>query len=92
MSEIVALPETLHRMAASLSAAGMQVAGLSDPMRTILDPAAEAAPRQSGRALEQFLFRWGAALRELGDRIDRLGRLVEGSARAYRDADEAMLP
>jgi uncharacterized protein YukE len=92
VSEIVALPGALHHLAASLSAAGMQVTGLVDPMRSILDPAAHAAPRQSGRALEQFLLRWGVALGELGHGIDSLSRLVDGSARAYRDADEAMLP
>ena len=90
MSGIVALPGALQQLAASVSAAGLQVTGTAGSMRTVLAPAAEACPRQAAWALEQFLLRWGATLGDLGAGLEMLSRLVETAAVAYRDADGSL--
>jgi hypothetical protein len=92
VGEIVALPEALQHLAASASAVGLQVTGTAGSLRTVLDPAADASPRQTAWALEQFLLRWGVALGDLGAGLETLGQLVETAARAYRDADGSLRP
>jgi hypothetical protein len=90
VSQIIAMPELLQRMASDVSSAGLQVSGFFDPIRTILDPADDAAPQATARALELFMSRWAAGLGKLGLEIQQLGRLVELSARAYVEADDAL--
>ena len=92
MSRIVALPDLLQQVASELSSAGMAVAGLHDPLRTVFAPAGVAAPTMTAVALEQFMVRWGVGLGTYGTEIQRLGRVVELAALAYLEADGALGP
>lgn len=92
MSRIVALPDFLQQIAAELSSAGMAVAGLHDPLRSVFAPAGDGAATLTAVALERFMVRWGVGMGTYGTEIQRLGRVVELAALAYLEADGALGP